>query len=70
MMRSLTLQVRVTWEADDVERFTKEALETGVDTIVAAGGAWKLQEIAWCLHLMQACMRRCFLPMTCRRLVC
>jgi diacylglycerol kinase family enzyme len=38
MMRWLALQVRVTWEADDVERFTKEALEAGVDTIVAAGG--------------------------------
>jgi hypothetical protein len=32
------LQVRVTWEADDVERFTKEALDAGVNTIVAAGG--------------------------------
>lgn len=30
-------QVRVTWESDDVERYTKEALEAGVDTIVAAG---------------------------------
>ena len=33
----LHLQVRVTWEAEDVERFTKEALDAGVDTIVAAG---------------------------------
>jgi diacylglycerol kinase family enzyme len=40
VVRRSTPQVRVTWEADDVERFTKEALEAGVDTIVAAGGVY------------------------------
>lgn len=29
----------MTWESDDVERYTKEALSAGADTIVAAGKA-------------------------------
>jgi diacylglycerol kinase family enzyme len=46
------LQVRVTWEADDVERFTQEALDAGVDTIIAAG---ELNDGALCDDACSGC---------------
>jgi diacylglycerol kinase family enzyme len=48
------VEVRVTWEADDVERFTKEALEAGVDTIVAAGGDGSVNQLASALVSLDA----------------
>ena len=44
--RGVTLDVRVTWEGGDAERHVAEALDAGVDTIVAAGGDGTLSEVA------------------------
>lgn len=41
-----TVDVRVTWEADDVPRYVNEALSAGVDTIVAAGGDGSVNQVA------------------------
>lgn len=40
------LDVRVTWEGGDAERYVAEAIADGVDTIVAAGGDGTLSEVA------------------------
>lgn len=40
------LDVRVTWEAGDAERYVAEAIRDGVDTVIAAGGDGTLSEIA------------------------
>jgi len=40
------LDVRVTWEAGDAERYVAEAIADGVDTVVAAGGDGTLSEVA------------------------
>lgn len=40
------LDVRVTWEAGDAERYVAEAIADGVDTIVAGGGDGTLSEVA------------------------
>ncbi|HWS78070.1 MAG TPA: lipid kinase YegS [Thermomonas sp.] len=40
------LDVRVTWEAGDAERYVAEAISDGVDTIVAGGGDGTLSEVA------------------------
>ena len=45
----LQLDVRVTWEAGDVERQVAEAIVDGVDTLVAAGGDGTLNGVAWAL---------------------
>lgn len=45
----LQLDVRVTWEAGDAERYVTEAIAEGVDTILAAGGDGTLSEIATAL---------------------
>ncbi|MDI1254159.1 lipid kinase YegS [Thermomonas sp.] len=45
----LRLDVRVTWEAGDVERQVAEAIIDGVDTLVAAGGDGTLNGVAWAL---------------------
>ena len=44
--RGVTLEVRVTWEDGDAERYVAEAIEQGVDTIIAAGGDGTLSEVA------------------------
>ena len=44
--RGIRLSVRVTWEGGDAERYVAEAIEDGVDTIVAAGGDGTLSEVA------------------------
>ena len=40
------LDVRVTWEPGDAERYVQEALAAGVDAIIAAGGDGTLSEVA------------------------
>lgn len=42
----IALDVRVTWEAGDAERYVSEAIADGVDTLVAAGGDGTLSEVA------------------------
>ncbi|EPF15803.1 Probable lipid kinase YegS [Cedecea davisae] len=44
-----TLHIRVTWEKGDAERYIEEALELGVDTVVAGGGDGTINEVATCL---------------------
>lgn len=44
--RGVQLEVRVTWEGGDAERAVREALEAGVDVLVAAGGDGTLSEVA------------------------
>jgi lipid kinase YegS len=44
--RGIALDVRVTWEGGDAERYVAEAIADGVDTIVAAGGDGTLSEVA------------------------
>lgn len=40
------LDVRVTWEDGDSERYVAEAIADGVDTVIAAGGDGTLSEVA------------------------
>ncbi|HEC0141196.1 TPA: NAD(+)/NADH kinase, partial [Escherichia coli] len=40
------LEVRVTWEEGDAERYVAEAIDHGVDVIVAAGGDGTLSAVA------------------------
>ena len=40
------LDVRVTWEGGDAERYVAEAIADGIDTIVAGGGDGTLSEVA------------------------
>lgn len=42
----VALDVRVTWESGDAERYVAEAIADGADTIVAAGGDGTLSEVA------------------------
>lgn len=44
--RDIALDVRVTWEAGDAERYVAEAIADGVDTVIAAGGDGTLSEVA------------------------
>lgn len=44
--RGIALDVRVTWEGGDAERYVAEAIADGVDTIIAAGGDGTLSEVA------------------------
>lgn len=44
--RGVALDVRVTWEDGDAERYVAEAIADGVDTVVAAGGDGTLSEVA------------------------
>ena len=44
--RGIRLDVRVTWEAGDAERYVAEAINDGVDTVIAAGGDGTLSEVA------------------------
>jgi lipid kinase YegS len=43
--RGHRVEVRVTWEPGDAQRFAAEAAQTGIDTIVAAGGDGTLHEV-------------------------
>jgi lipid kinase YegS len=47
--RGIALDVRVTWEEGDAERYVSEAIADGADTIVAAGGDGTLSEVATAL---------------------
>ena len=50
----IRLEVRVTWESGDAERYVREAVADGVDTIVAGGGDGTLSEVATALaHLRE-----------------
>ena len=40
------LDVRVTWEGGDAERYVAEAISDGVDTVIAGGGDGTLSEVA------------------------
>ena len=42
----IALEVRVTWEDGDAERYVAEAIADGVDTVIAAGGDGTLSEVA------------------------
>lgn len=42
----IMLDVRVTWEDGDAERYVAEAIRDGVDTVIAAGGDGTLSEVA------------------------
>ena len=44
--RGIALDVRVTWEGGDAERYVSEAIADGADTIIAAGGDGTLSEVA------------------------
>ncbi|ALN87670.1 lipid kinase YegS [Lysobacter capsici] len=44
--RGIVLDVRVTWESGDAERYVSEAIADGVATIIAAGGDGTLSEVA------------------------
>lgn len=44
--RDIRLSVRVSWEEGDAERYVSEAIEDGVDTIIAAGGDGTLSAVA------------------------
>jgi len=44
--QGIRLDVRVTWEAGDAERYVAEAIADGVDTVIAAGGDGTLSEVA------------------------
>lgn len=44
--RGIQLDVRVTWEDGDAERYVSEAVADGVHTVVAAGGDGTLSEVA------------------------
>lgn len=43
--QGIALDVRVTWETGDAERYTREALDAAVDTVVAAGGDGTLNAV-------------------------
>ena len=47
--RGVQLDVRVTWEAGDAERYVGEAIADGVDTVIAGGGDGTLSEVATAL---------------------
>ncbi|UJB20088.1 MULTISPECIES: lipid kinase YegS [Lysobacter] len=44
--RGVVLDVRVTWEGGDAERYVAEAIADGVTTLIAAGGDGTLSEVA------------------------
>ena len=44
--QGIALDVRVTWEAGDAERYVAEAIADGVQTLIAAGGDGTLSEVA------------------------
>jgi lipid kinase YegS len=44
--QGIALDVRVTWEGGDAERYVADAIADGADTIIAAGGDGTLSEVA------------------------
>ena len=44
--RGIELEVRVTWESGDAERYVAEAIDHGVDVIIAGGGDGTLSAVA------------------------
>jgi len=44
--RGIQLDVRVTWEGGDAERYVAEAIDHGVDTLIAGGGDGTLSAVA------------------------
>lgn len=44
--RGIDLEVRVTWEGGDAERYVAEAIDHGVDVIIAGGGDGTLSAVA------------------------
>lgn len=44
--RGVAVDVRVTWEGGDAERYVAEAIADGVDTVIAGGGDGTLSEVA------------------------
>ncbi|MBI6218246.1 lipid kinase YegS [Proteus sp. DFP240708] len=40
------LQVRVTWESSDVQRFVQEAIDINAETVIAAGGDGTINRVA------------------------
>jgi lipid kinase YegS len=44
--RGVRVDVRVTWEHGDAERYVAEAINDGIDTVIAAGGDGTLSEVA------------------------
>ena len=44
--KGISVDVRVTWEGGDAERYVAEAIDDGIDTIIAAGGDGTLSEVA------------------------
>jgi len=44
--QGIALDVRVTWEGGDAERYVAEAIADGVDTVIAGGGDGTLSEVA------------------------
>jgi lipid kinase YegS len=45
----VVVDVRVTWECGDVERFITDAIKDGVDSVIAAGGDGTFSEVAGAL---------------------
>ena len=44
--KGLSVDVRVTWEGGDAERYVAEAIDDGIDAIIAAGGDGTLSDVA------------------------
>jgi diacylglycerol kinase family enzyme len=42
----MDIQVRVTWEKGDAERYVAEAIALGVETVIAGGGDGTINEVA------------------------
>jgi len=53
----ITLHVRVTWEKGDAERFVKEAVALGVETVIAGGGDGTINEVATALSRIDTAAR-------------
>ena len=45
----MDIQVRVTWEKGDAERYVAEAIKLGVETVIAGGGDGTINEVATAL---------------------
>lgn len=46
----IDIQVRVTWEKGDAERYVQEAVQLGVETVIAGGGDGTINEVATALY--------------------
>ena len=55
------LDVRVTWEAGDAERYVAEAIADGIDAIVAGGGDGTLSEVAAALARARSTARSAYI---------